>query len=182
MPILVLRTATSDTHCEDLYGCDCAVIELRRPLVKTLCERVELAKLAWRRCHAVSEITFSPDYHAAFYSSELITACEAHDPQFVENWDCNGFALVPNCVGLAAFEPQATEAHDIGRHRDTHPGTDMGQDLITAWRTCCHDDHRALETLDRLDRRSPDGPRVRGERIAGGHVHLPHTVGAELCH
>ena len=113
MPILVLRTATSDTHCEDLYGCDCAVIELRRPLVKILRERGELAKSAWRKCHAVAEVTFCPDYHAAFYSSDLIAACEAHDPQFVETWDCNGFALVPECVGLAAFEPQATEAHDM---------------------------------------------------------------------
>ena len=131
MPILVLRTATSDTHSEDLYGCDCAVIELRRPLVKTLRERGELAKLAWRKCHAVAEVTFCPDYHAAFYSSDLITACEAHDPQFAETWDCNGFALVPDCVGLAAFEPQATEAHDMRVLVDRPHGQKLSYEL--AW-------------------------------------------------
>lgn len=131
MPILVLRTATSDTHCEDLYGCDCAVIELRWPLVKTLRERVELAKSAWRKCHAVAEVTFCPDYHAAFYSSDLITACEAHDPQFAETWDCNGFALVSDCVGLAAFEPQAAEAHDMRVLLDHPHGQKMSYEL--AW-------------------------------------------------
>lgn len=131
MPTIVLRTATSDTHCEDLYGCECAVIELRRPLVKTLRERGELAKSAWRKCHAVAEVTFCPDYHAAFYSSELITACEAHDPQFAETWDCNGIALVPDCVGLAAFELQATEAHDMRVLVDRPHGQKLSCEL--AW-------------------------------------------------
>jgi hypothetical protein len=117
---IILKTRSSD---ENYNGdCDYAVVDLTVALAEEVRHRVAIARQALKQCGHLYELYFW-DGAADFYDQNLLVACQeavAHglglehvDRDWLNDFEQQGYAVVPVGVDLTALEAQRTEVDQM---------------------------------------------------------------------
>lgn len=107
---LVLNSSTSTT---DYYGgCECAVLEISPHLLDTVRKRIKIAMSAFQDDGSLWELSFASQ-DVEFYDSDLVATCDEVDVIFMENFEKEGVARLPDSVARTDFEPAPTECDEM---------------------------------------------------------------------
>ena len=113
MPYLLLRTDKSDPLGNGFADCHCAVIDVTAELVKLIRRRTTIGRKAAHADRSLVELAFRSGCEPEFYGRELLSACQAADPDYEQQLDVEGFVSLPSGVALASHVAQRVECQQM---------------------------------------------------------------------